>query len=127
MKTKVVLILLSFSMFFISCKNESKNINENVKKEGLDDFFSVSLDVKVNKSDDFQMYYIESQSENFSEEKSIWVNINANENQQKVVFNLPKDVLPYLVRFDFGLSDSQEDITLYSIEMDKWIISKKNS
>ena len=127
MKTKVFLILLCISMFFISCKNETSKTKEP-EQELANDFFKVTLDVKVKKTDDFQIYYIENADENFSEEKSIWINVKGSENQQKVVFDLPKDIVPHLIRLDFGLSDTQEDITLYSIEMNyfgkKFLINK---
>lgn len=118
MKTKILIIILSASTFFISCKNESQKSEKTDIEEVLKDFFIITLDVKVKNSDDFQVYYTESEGEIFSEEKSVWVNVKGSENQQKIAFNLPKDVVPHLIRLDFGLSNFQDDIILYSVQLD---------
>lgn len=117
MKARVFLIIATILTVFNSCKNEPK-AEEDLTTKAVVDVFKATLNVKVLKDDTFQMYYTEKADENFSEEKSIWVNIKGSEIQQNIVFNLPEDVVPFLVRFDFGLSDAQEDIVLSSIEMD---------
>ena len=115
MKSKIILIILT--VFFIGCKNESTKKEVSGEEKIVSDRFKVTLSVIVKKDDNFQIYYIENSSENFTEEKSIWVNVKGSEAPQKVVFELPKDYVPYILRFDFGLSDKQDDIILSDIEM----------
>lgn len=116
MRTKILLISVIFSIVFSSCKNESKVTKDNeVAKEVKNDFFKVTLDVKVKKEDSFQLYYTENASENFSEEKSIWVNVKGSENEQKVSFNFSKDVIPSLIRLDFGVNKEQEDVIISGV------------
>ena len=95
-------------MFLISCKNDTKTgeINSSIQKE-LNNSFKISVNAIVKKDDFFQLYYFENKSENFTEEKSIWVEVKGNDKNQNIVFSLPKDIVPLLVRLDFGRNENQ--------------------
>ena len=80
--------------------------------------FKLTLDVVVKKDDNLQVYYTQSDTENFTEEKSIWVPVKGSEDLQKVVFNFPAGVAPKLLRLDFGLNKQQEDIKFSEANME---------
>ena len=120
MKNKIILGTVLAMTFFTSCKNENPTINPNDsqnQQEVLNDYFIVTVDVIVKKDDDFQIYYTEKTSADFNEQESLWVKVKGSETSQKVVFNLPNDVVPSLFRLDFGLNKEQEDIKLNSVEV----------
>lgn len=116
MKTKFLCLVIVLSSFFLACKNEEKKdvINEETNIEK----YTVSLNVVVKKDDDFQIYYTDKTSADFSEDESLWVKVNGSEMSQKVVFTLPEGALPTLFRFDFGLNKEQQDIKLESVEIE---------
>lgn len=114
MKTNLIILLFSMSILF-SCKNDKTESNtEAEKKETVDNVFKVTVNVIAKKNDDFCLLYTEDGSINFTQ-GSVWQNLKGNENEQQVVFNLPKDVYPTQLRIDFGMNKEQEDITLKGI------------
>ena len=118
MKTRIILSILLVSVFFTGCKNDkSADSQEAVKPEVVDNTFKVTLNVIVKKDDDFCLYYTEDGSINFKD-NPIWVGVKGNENIQKVVYSLPKDVFPTELRLDFGLKKDQEDIILKSVAIE---------
>ena len=119
MKTRILAIILTTFIVFVSCKNEKKNETQSEiqKEEVLNDSYKVTLEVTVKKDDDFQIYYTDKTSGDFSEQESIWVKVKGSESSQKVVFTFPENALPTLFRLDFGLNIEQEDIVLTSIEV----------
>lgn len=119
MKTKFITLFILMSFAFIGCKNEkSVDSLEVIKPESIDTTFKVTLEVLAKKDDNFQVYYTEASSEIFTEEKSVWVAVKGMETSQKVVLSLPKDVVPALVRLDFGLNKEQGDIVLSEVDLD---------
>lgn len=120
MKTKFLIITVLFCYMFTGCKNEktSQKTSDSPQEQISDEGFKVYLDVLVNKDDNFQLYYIETNDEPFTEEKSIWIEVKGKDASQKLTFTLPKDVVPALIRLDFGVSDKQQDIKLLDFEMD---------
>lgn len=119
MKTKFLVLFVLVFFTFISCKNENAKTatKENQAEKSIDDIFKVSVNALVKKNDNFQLYYIEKSDEMFSEEKSIWIEVKGMDVPQNLIFNLPKDIVPSLIRLDFGVSDNQEDITISGFEM----------
>jgi hypothetical protein len=127
MKTKILYLVIVMSVFFLGCKNEEKT--EVINKETDIEKYTVSLNVIVKEDDDFQIYYTDKTSADFSEESSLWVKVKGSEISQKVVFTIPEGELPTLFRFDFGLNKEQKDIKLESVEIEyfgkKFIVKGK--
>lgn len=118
MRIRNISIALFCFVILTSCKNEKNSENNpEVATEVVNDFLKVTLDVTVKKDDNFQIYYIDKVTEPFSEEKSVWVEVKGNPNPQKVVFNIPQNQAPHLLRLDFGLNTSQEDIVFSGLEL----------
>ncbi len=121
MRTKFIAAIAFLALAFTGCKNDktdSKEAAEEAAEEKLDETFKVSVNVLVKKNDDFQLYYRESPSDSFSEEKSLWVSVKGSETAQTVNFELPEGVLPTFVRLDFGVNKQQEDIVLNEIDFE---------
>jgi len=113
---KIVIYLFIFTI--IGCK-EDKSTKEDTVQEQVsnNDFFRVVLDVIVKKDDAFHIFYNEDGSTDFIEENSIWTEFKGSETSQKIVFDLPKDVIPSQLRIDFGLQKDQGEIKINSLEM----------
>lgn len=122
MKTRILSLLMVVTVLFVGCKNESKDekdLEGDAKtEEVVNDTYTVTLDITVKKDDDFQIYYTDKTSADFSEEQSVWVKVKGSDAPQKVTFTFPKDVLPTLFRLDFGLNNQQQDMILTSIEVE---------
>src|SRR6218665_1157756 len=119
MKIKSISIALLLCLALTGCKNEksSDNTNEVTQQaEPVNDYLKVTLDVTVKKDDNLQVYYIDKVTEPFAEEKSVWVAVKGSPNPQKVVFNIPKNEAPHLLRLDFGMNPEQEDIVFSGLE-----------
>ena len=117
MKTRIILSVLLATVFFTGCKNE-KPIDslEVVKTEEAAKIFQIVLDVTVKKNDDFALYYTEDGSINFTG-NPIWIGVKGSGTPQKVVFNLPEDVIPTNLRLDFGISKDQEEMSINNYSM----------
>lgn len=119
MKTKFSAIILLLSTLFLgSCKDE-KSIDslEVVTPEPVEAFI-VTLDVTIKKDDDLSLYYTTDGSIDFSKIAPIWQGVKGSNDSQKVVFTLPEDVKPTLLRLDFGMNKEQEDVVLKSVKME---------
>jgi hypothetical protein len=69
----------------------------------------------VKKDDNLQVYYNTGQG--FNEEEAVWAAVKGMPESQKVLFELPTDVIPTSVRIDLGVKDDQEDIIFSGMEM----------
>ncbi len=117
MKTKSILLLF-LGVIFFSCKNDNKeNTNQEPGIEAQANIFKVTVSAIAKKDDDFCLLYTEDGTINFKD-GSVWQNLKGNENEQQVVFNLPKDAFPTQLRVDFGINKDQEDIVLKAIIME---------
>ncbi len=115
---QIIILLAIFS--FISCKNEKTENKETQQATELpteNDFFKITLDVVAKKNDSFHVFYTEDQSQNFSEENSVWVEFKGSEVGQKLVFDLPKDRFPTLLRIDLGLNKDQGEVKINGLEI----------
>ena len=117
MKTRIILSVLLVTILFTGCKNEEKGKpNEEPNEEAvLSKNVIVTLDLTIKKDDDLQVYYTDKTSTDFNEKESIWQHVKGSEVPQKVVFNLPEDAFPTMVRIDFGVNKDQEDIILSGV------------
>ena len=114
MKKKSILLLVCTVILF-SCKNDkTENNKEEVNKKVAQNIFKVSINVIAKKNDDFCLLYTEDGTINFTQ-GSVWLNLKGSENEQQVLFYLPKDAYPTQLRIDFGMNKEQKDITLKSI------------
>lgn len=122
MKTKFFLsvLLLTSTMSIISCKNEEKKAEENpateIKKENPKTF-KVILNVIAKKDDSFHLFFSEDGTLNFSEENSVWANFKGSEVAQDLVFEIPEDKLPTLMRIDLNSYQQNESVQINSFKM----------
>lgn len=111
MKLKIITIIVFMLTLFTACNDKSSTVNQ----KGIDHNFKITLRVIVKKNDNFSLFYTQDGTIDFSKTKPIWVGVKGKLNEQKVVFILPKKVLPTELRLDFGLTKNQENIILKSI------------
>ncbi len=118
MKTKLfTVVLIALTLF--SCKDEKKEDNNEAvaEKPKNENLFKIAFDAVVAKDDSFHLYYTEDKTNNFTEDKSVWVKVKGSDKEQEVLFMLPEDVLPTDVRVDFGYGDVVQDIVLKRLRM----------
>ncbi len=118
MKTRFFAITL-IALTLFSCKDEKKEDNNKAvaEKPKNENLFKIAFDAVVKKDDSFHLYYTEDKTNNFTEDKSIWVKVKGSNNEQEVLFMLPEDVLPTDVRVDFGYGDVVQDIVLNKLRI----------
>jgi len=114
------LAIIAIAFLAFSCKQESSNTDKkDATPAYADDFFRVSFDVIVKEDDNFQLYYTLDGSINFNEESSVWMPVKGSPNVQEVVFTLPDELIPSLIRIDFGhgKNENPSDVELKSFKM----------
>lgn len=116
------LIALFSILTFLGCKDKDSQSNQDPEaqqeiKVEQNDFFKVSIDLVAKKDDSFHVFYNEDKSGNFVEEKSVWCEFKGSYSSQTLNFNLPKNVLPNQLRFDFGVNKEQEEVKINNISI----------
>uniref|UniRef100_UPI00404AD860 hypothetical protein n=1 Tax=Flavobacterium sp. TaxID=239 RepID=UPI00404AD860 len=125
MNSKNILCLIILFSALFSCKNKSIN------PDGKGDVFKVELEIKIRKDEDLILYYKDGKNDWFVDQKAIWVSLNGSENYQKVIFNLPNNILPNDLRLDIGRNKfkNQEPIEIRKLVLiyyeNKFEISSK--
>lgn len=120
MRITIIVWLALLAITFTSCKNEKsgeKDPKKDVEQNSANNFFRVTLDVVAKKDDSFHVFYLEDQTSNFTEEKSMWSEFKGSEESQKLVFDLPKGKVPKQLRIDYGLNKEQGEVKINSIEI----------
>lgn len=123
MKMYSKLFLAALLLISLSCKKKKEvNVNvENIMKEKKEiqysDDFSITLKVKVDKKDVFQIFYKEDVAEFYRENESLSKSIAPASEFQDFEIILPEDVYPYNFRFDFGINSEQESIQIESLTL----------
>lgn len=133
MKAKSVLIGFFLALVLVSCKNENSkdkssddSIEKIVQKKNV---FKFTINAIVKKDDNFQIYYKENEQDDFVEKNSLYVSFKGSESPQDIVFELPEDVVPNYVRFDYGTNKEQTEVIFNSVQLnylDKSFTIKNN-
>ena len=110
----VILVLIST---FVSCKNDGKKIETTEEKVVVDNKLNVVMNLIVEKDDNFQIYYTEDGSDNFTADKFVNIDVKGSPTAQEIVFKIPEDVLPRQLRFDIGSNKEQKDIKIISFKL----------
>lgn len=127
MKSKFIIALLVASAAFTSCKKENAYKVEGdaaaeSPAEPVKENFSVELELVAEKSDDFAVYFTEDGSIKFENGGVVWGGVKANPAPQKVIFDMPAEVIPTNIRIDFGLKNGAEqgDVTLQKVKLSNY-------
>lgn len=119
MKYKFFVIVAFLSIAVTSCKKENKETTEpSVVEDSVKQNFSVEIDATAEAKDDFAVYFTEDGTNNFSGEKTAWRGIAGGATTEKLVFDLPEEITPTLIRLDFGMNKEQGDIIIENVKMD---------
>lgn len=117
MKNRILLVIATISLLTISsCKDEKKESDKNVDKV-VDKSFNIIMDLVVTKDDNFQIYYNEDGSDNYTGDKYVNVDVKGKAESQEIVFKLPEDALPASLRFDLGSNKEQGEIKINAFKM----------
>lgn len=117
MKTNFLIIAAAFVVLTTSCKKEKDANAADSDKPAVIENFRVEMDVVVSKPDSFALYYTENNTIDFTEVMALWKAANGGNVEEKVVFDLPEEILPTDIRLDFGLNKSQESVVVKHVKM----------
>ncbi len=81
------------------------------------DSFTIKINALVKKNDEFQLFYLTSENNSFSEEQSLRKKVPNNNRYQNIEFVIPKKKLPTGLRIDFGNNREQNTIKITSVTM----------
>jgi hypothetical protein len=121
MKKRVAILLLTM-VVFLSCKNDTAKEEIKPADTGIENF-RVTLKIVSTKQDNICLFYTQDGTINFKDEV-VWQSVKGNNNEQDVVFDLPKDVYPTQLRIDFGIKSESEEVVLKSIKIEHKTNSK---
>lgn len=119
MKSKFLVIAAFFSIAVTSCKKETTETTEPAATEVIaKQNFTVEIDAIAPAKDDFAVYFTEDGTNNFTGDKTAWRGIAGGSTSEKLIFDLPEQVTPTLIRLDFGMNKEQGDIIIENVKMD---------
>lgn len=107
MKIKLLISMLLCGLFFVSCK-EDKNEEPEI--------FSVIIEGVFGKNDKIQVFYLLNGDE-WKDKNSVSQPIYASNEMQKIVLNLPENIIPENIRVDLGFNTTQENATIKNISV----------
>lgn len=118
MKSKILIALFGLLFLSFGCKDGNKSETEQeanlpVAKQN----FSVELDVKVSKKDDFSLYYNDDNNMPFTGDLAVWHGVSGGNTREKIIFDVPESKLPTKIRLDFGLNKEQDNIEIYNVKV----------
>lgn len=118
MKTKFLALLFLLSLIIVGCKDE-KTSDTNAEESAVknDRNFTVTLNVTVQKDDNFSLFYTEDGSTDFSKIQPLWIEVKGGSAAQDVVFKLPEEANPTQFRLDFGMNKEQQPIVINTFKM----------
>jgi hypothetical protein len=119
MKAKIFIVAVLLATFLTSCKNgENKETSgDQVEKLAVKENFNVEVDVIAQTQDDFTIYYSEDNTNVFSGGKAIWCGVKGGLTPEKVVFDLPEQIVPTNIRLDFGIKKDHKDVIIQNIKL----------
>lgn len=108
---------LLFGFLFISCKEDKAPEETNdIAKEEVP--FTITVNAVVDQDADFQIYFNEDGSEDYTAEQYVNLAIKGSQEAQDLVFILPNDVSPMNLRFDLGSTKELKEVKFNSINID---------
>ncbi|GAA4818727.1 OstA-like protein [Litoribaculum gwangyangense] len=78
-------------------------------------YFQVIISLLVEKNDDFQLFYVDENANQFTEKESITKKVIGNKEFQKIDYELPSGMFVNNLRLDIGSNRSQSPIQINSI------------
>jgi hypothetical protein len=114
MKPKGIVYLLVLTSLF-SCKNEEKSSEKKIEAKQC---FSATFDVVCETKDDFTVYYTETGTNEFKGELAVWGGVKGGNIDEKIVIDLPEEIIPTNIRVDFGIKPDRKDVLLKKLKFD---------
>ena len=111
-------------LFIIACKNDQKQIRNtesevfgiSIRDQKIGEGrFEVTLEAIVLENDRFQLYYSDSDYNNFSDDRMAETLVRGDTIPQRITFILDYGVIPKKLRLDTGINYSQKPIVFTSL------------
>jgi hypothetical protein len=124
MKLKNLACIALLSLTLAACKNDKKE-EAAPQAEAVapvdEDIVVITLNATVKKDDSFQIYYKQDMDAEapFKEEESLYAEFKGSDAPQDIVWKLPKDVLPTMLRFDSGINKEQSPIVIHKFTISR--------
>lgn len=120
-KSIIVLVILLLSVKACKPENQSdkKDLSDSKSKaQELNDkdIFELEIKYKISKDDVFQVFYTNSDQENFSPKKTLRNKVSGSRDYTTVSFKLPKGEFPRKIRIDLGENKKQNRIAVENIQ-----------
>lgn len=118
MKVKFFIIAIAFLGMMSSCKDDKKTEgaeSTEAKAPGKQNFV-VEMDVTTQTKDDFTVYYTEDGTNMFQPTQTVWRGVAGGGAKEKIVFDLPDEIVPTNIRLDFGMNKDRQDLTVDNIK-----------
>lgn len=115
MKTKSLSLftLIIFMVSFVSCKDGAAEKKVEIKDPSV----HVLINVLVPKDDNFQIYWNEDGTDNFTSENYVNIDVKGSDKPQLLDFKIPDTFMPKQLRFDIGSNKEQEEIKIISFKL----------
>ena len=118
MKTNFFTLTIVILLIASSCKKgENKETTESQPEKTSKDFFNVEMDIIAQSQDDFTVYYTEDKTNNFEGTKTVWKGVKGGSIPEKVIFDLPTEIIPTNIRLDFGIKKDRKDVIIQNIKI----------
>ncbi|RZJ79285.1 MAG: hypothetical protein EOO20_26995 [Chryseobacterium sp.] len=121
MKTRFLTVLLLVSVLAVSCKIDKKDDTgtpNGDSKENGSQGLKVTFNAVVDKDDNFQLFFNEDGTENFTGDQMIDLPIKGSTESQELVFVLPEDVAATNFRFDIGSNGTLKEVKFGDFKME---------
>lgn len=125
MKLKFLIAIAAAALLTVSCKDDKKPSESTEASEVSapvdQDIVVITLNATAKKDDSFQIYYKQDLDVDapFKEEESLYSEFKGSEQPQDIVWKLPKDVLPTMMRFDVGVNKQQDPIVIHRFSVSR--------
>lgn len=117
MRTKFFLVATFLVVLMSSCKDGDKNAQTDAAKPAVKQNFNVEMDIIADTQDDFTVYYTEDGTNAFVGAQAVWKGVNGGLKPEKVIIDLPEEVIPTNIRLDFGIKSDRKDVILEKLKI----------
>lgn len=118
MQKKSQIIRIVFLLILTTSCNFKKN-EFGAKDSQLDNDYALEIELqyKISNDDIFEVYYTNSDKENFSSKKILRNKVFGSKNYKKVSFQFPKGEFPNKIRLDLGENRKQNCVRIKNIKI----------
>lgn len=124
MKKSALLLVICLSISITSCGDKEKKANtetttenQTIEEPKQESVFKINLNIVIPNDDEIEIYYLDYDKQKYSNKARVTKKVKGDLQPQDIEILLPKDVFPTSLRFDFGKSNSLENIIFNNVTM----------